>query len=381
MEEQILPETNSPEKKRAPISRHARLYFLILSVVVILLVFFSLDYFNKMAREKTLVSVETVGAIEHNEPIYDLECDEATPTPKPTPKPEISWNGNVKTIDYHNGLKKIETYDDMSKKGKGLIFRFSLSIAVMVTGIGILSYFLIRDIQIKKKTGIIACIVVMTAWLVGCIFVCLWIHKELNDRCNFVSDGNRGVMYIDAPIIYLYDEQEREISVKLNVDGELTCTYPAYGENGWVVRASSDGTLTDSKGRNYEYLFYEACGDLRPDHQKGFCVKREDSVEFLEKALDSLGLTEKEANTFIMYWLPQLEESPYNVISFQTEAFERFSELQVSPVPDTIIRVNMYFYPSDRYVEIEAQDLSSINPSLEERKGFVLVEWGGEKEE
>lgn len=30
-----------------------------------------------------------------------------------------------------------------------------------------------------------------------------------------------------------------------------------------------------------------------------------------------------------------------------------------------------------RYVNIEEQDLTSMNPDLSERKGFVLVEWGG----
>ena len=45
-------------------------------------------------------------------------------------------------------------------------------------------------------------------------------------------------------------------------------------------------------------------------------MKGEDTAKFLEGALAELGLTEKEANTFIMYWLPQMENNPYNVISF-----------------------------------------------------------------
>ena len=39
----------------------------------------------------------------------------------------------------------------------------------------------------------------------------------------------------------------------------------------------------------------------------------------------------------------------------------------------------MLFYGTDEYVEIEAQDLTSMNPSVSEREGFVLVEWGGGK--
>ena len=101
MEEQILPETNSPEKKRAPISRHARLYFLILSVVVILSAWFSDFFFNQSAEPKTLISVRTAGMIEHNrEIVFDQQDGDFDhihiATPKPTPQvttgPGVSWN-------------------------------------------------------------------------------------------------------------------------------------------------------------------------------------------------------------------------------------------------------------------------------------------------
>ena len=187
-------------------------------------------------------------------------------------------------------------------------------------------------------------------------------------------------VHYNAPIIYLYDEQEREATVKLDLNGDLTCTYPKYNEeSGWVVKTSADGVLTDKSGRQYEYLYWEADIDMVPDLSKGFCVRGEDSADFLEKALSDLGLTDTEANTFIMYWLPQLEENPYNVISFQTETYENVAKLHVDPLPDTVVRVNMLFYGSDEYVKIEEQDLTSMNPSVSEREGFVLVEWGGGK--
>ncbi len=187
-------------------------------------------------------------------------------------------------------------------------------------------------------------------------------------------------IHYNAPIIYLYDEQEREAAVKLDLNGELTCTYPKYNEeNGWIVKTSADGVLTDRAGRQYEYLYWEADMDMVPDFSKGFCVRGEDSSDFLEKALAEMGLSDTEANTFIMYWLPQLEENPYNVIAFQTENYEMAAKLDVDPLPDTVVRVNMLFYGSDEYVEMEEQDLSKMNPSLQERDGLVLVEWGGGK--
>lgn len=44
------------------------------------------------------------------------------------------------------------------------------------------------------------------------------------------------------PVIYLYPEEEMDITVKLDVDGELICTYPQYNGK-WEVTAKPDGVL------------------------------------------------------------------------------------------------------------------------------------------
>ena len=66
------------------------------------------------------------------------------------------------------------------------------------------------------------------------------------------------------------------------------------------------------------------------------------------------------------------------MISFQTTNYQEVFVLDVSPVPDTVIRINMAFYGTDKYVEMEPQDLTSMNPSLQDRNGLTVVEWGGE---
>ena len=63
--------------------------------------------------------------------------------------------------------------------------------------------------------------------------------------------------YAAKPVIYLYPEEETEVTVKLDCDGGLTCTYPAY-EDGWSVTAQPDGTLTDGAGQTYRYLYWRA---------------------------------------------------------------------------------------------------------------------------
>ncbi|MEE5991427.1 MAG: hypothetical protein V3G41_12175, partial [Lachnospiraceae bacterium] len=172
-----------------------------------------------------------------------------------------------------------------------------------------------------------------------------------------------------APVIYLYPEQKTEVNVKLVLNGKLTTTYPLYDNDlGWNVTATPEGIITDSKGREYSYLFWEGDIAITPDLSSGFCIKGEDTAAFLEKSLKQLGLTDIEADAFIMYWLPLMEENKYNVITFQTAAYKDVSGLKIDPKPDTVIRVNMLWYPVNTYVDMKPQDLDVINPS--ERKGF-----------
>ena len=175
----------------------------------------------------------------------------------------------------------------------------------------------------------------------------------------------------EKPVIYLYPEQEQEVSVRLDYDGDLTCTYPEYND-GWTVTAKPDGRLTDRTGTEYNYLYWEGTSDWEYDFSEGFCVAGEDSAQFLEGALAKLGLTRREANEFIVYWLPRLEANAYNLISFQTEAYTSQAALQIEPAPDSVIRVFMAYTELKEPIDIPEQELTSP-----ERTGFTVVEWGG----
>lgn len=175
----------------------------------------------------------------------------------------------------------------------------------------------------------------------------------------------------EKPVIYLYPETETEVRVCLEYDGTLTCTYPAY-RDGWTVTAKPDGTLTDAGGQSYSYLYWEGQGAADYDFSTGFCVRGEDTAAFLEQALAQLGLSRREANEFIVYWLPRMEANPWNLISFQTSAYTDHAPLEITPAPDTVIRVFMAWKPLPSCVQIEAQTLQTP-----ERSGFTVVEWGG----
>ena len=174
------------------------------------------------------------------------------------------------------------------------------------------------------------------------------------------------------PVIYLYPSEETEVSVKLSYSGELTTTYPAYGE-GWHVTARPDGTLMNkADGKEYSYLFWEGVSDTEYDMSRGFVVKGEDTAAFLQETLKKLGLTPREYNEFIVFWLPRMQENPYNLITFQTDRYTESAKLSITPRPDSVLRVFMAYRPLQEPIKVEAQPLPAF-----ERKGFTVVEWGG----
>lgn len=190
---------------------------------------------------------------------------------------------------------------------------------------------------------------------------------------TIADDCNDTVVSAEKPVIYLYNYGGQEVTVKLEVDGKLTCTYPKYNEStGWVVKAETNGTLKDTGGGEYNYLYWEGNLITEYDFSKGFCVKGSDTESFLESELIKLGLNKREANEFIIYWLPRMQDNPYNVISFQTSAYTSKAKLTVTPAPDKQFRVFMAWYSSETPVELEKQEFK-----IPQRSGKVLVEWGG----
>lgn len=216
----------------------------------------------------------------------------------------------------------------------------------------------------KKLTAILLTISMLILLLGGCAPT-----EEPDDCTNGTDEDISDLCY--KPVIYLYPEEQTQVDVKLELDGELTCTYPAY-HDGWSVTAHPDGTLVDSAEQAYNYLYWEGALNDDMDFSQGFCVPGADTAAFLEESLAKLGLTRREANEFIVYWLPLMEGNAYNLISFQGDVYTGNAKLTIDPAPDTLIRVFMAWQPLDAPVEIPAQTLTAP-----EREGFTVVEWGG----
>ncbi len=177
------------------------------------------------------------------------------------------------------------------------------------------------------------------------------------------------------PVIYLYPEETQRLSVRLDYKGELTHIYPSFSENNvWNVTAHPDGTLEGEDGKSYYALFWEGQKPGGYKIDRGFCVRGKDTASFLEDKLAKLGLNDREINEFIIYWLPQMENNPFNIIQFQDQAYTQDANLTVLPKEDTMIRVFMTWYASKTPIQIAEQEL--ITPV---REGFTVVEWGGAK--
>ena len=134
-----------------------------------------------------------------------------------------------------------------------------------------------------------------------------------------------------------------------------------------------DGTLINAAdGKEYSYLFWEGTSNIDYDLTHGYVVKGADTAAFLQSTLSRIGLLPREYNEFIVYWLPYMEQNPFNLITFQTEAYTANAQLTIVPKPDSVLRVFMAFRALDAWMDVEAPVLPQF-----ERTGFTVVEWGG----
>ena len=173
----------------------------------------------------------------------------------------------------------------------------------------------------------------------------------------------------------MYPTEEIDAMVSVKLAGKFTAVYPSFTDekNGeWKVHAFPSGKLSVD-GREYTSLFWEGENDYyTPTFETGFIVTKENAVKFLEEKLHILGLTDLEANEFITFWLPVLNKNGKSVVSFQFENYQKAAQLNISPKPDTLIRVFLGIRKAEENEEIVEQVLPTYK-----RQGYTVVEWGG----
>ena len=222
--------------------------------------------------------------------------------------------------------------------------------------------------EVSNKKAITWIIIAVILLIVLNIVYAMIFNNREEDNCNNITVKNISEIISEVkseikppvsansakPIIYIYPEEEIKVTVKVGNPENLTHTYPKY-ENGWEVIAKPNGDLVDRKtGRNLYALYWEGINTVEPNMEEGFVVKGEDTIKFLEEKLEILGLNEREANEFIIYWLPKLEGNKYNFIRFQTEEeINNNMPLEIEPKPDTITRVVMEYKSLEEQIKVK----------------------------
>ena len=171
---------------------------------------------------------------------------------------------------------------------------------------------------------------------------CEWTYNRIQQDLPPSYGYNPNV--VGKPIIYLYPTEETQVNVTLWTQENLSHTYPKYNPNNWRnVVAQPNGDLEDIDTWRKLYALYREWKTYAEDNfNEWFIVKWKDTISFLEEKLALLWLNEREAEEFIVYWLPEMEDNKYNLIRFKTkEEQDENMPLNITPTPDSIIRVMM----------------------------------------
>ena len=232
--------------------------------------------------------------------------------------------------------------------------RFALIISILIN-IGVLYL----NIKRKSKIDIVSTMVASVFYF---LLVFMFFSAYNDPNCKNVAM---------KPILYLYPEEEMNITVNFDKEELLTTTYPKFN-NEWNVLVKPDGSIYE-KGNYYYALYWE---EKRIDNCKfedGFYVEKDNAIKFLEEKLTTIGLNDKERNEFIMYWLPKLEDNGKSIVHFDlTDKLQKENEMIINPKPDSILRVHINIKKVNNKTNIKEQKLPTFK-----RSGYTAIEWGG----
>lgn len=186
------------------------------------------------------------------------------------------------------------------------------------------------------------------------------------------------------PAIYLYPKEKTLINVKVQTKGFLTLTIPQYdADKGWTVWANPDGVLTTNyplQTTNYPYLYYESKvpDKLIKKPGEGYVVKYEELSGLYKDLLPKLGLNSQQTSDFVEYWTKALQPAPYYFVGVMDQENVNFFEpLEITPKPDYMNRVRIYFERLDSPKFVTPPDLPMTNDQRLTTDSFRVIEWGG----
>ncbi len=203
----------------------------------------------------------------------------------------------------------------------------------------------------------------------------LFFWKDYMGNWRMYQNSNvRSMAECGKPVIYLYPEETMEINVQVDPEGGFKYTDPVYPTNGWDVISTPDSKITSlADNKIYPYLFWEGYAYDIATPRQGWVLKNDEVGERMNEILKLYGLNEIETKDFLEFWQPKLEVSDYVYVTFVSQVdFDRVAPLEVTPKPDTVIRIFMDYIPLDQEMRVPAPEVKT--PA---RNGFTVVEWGG----
>ena len=196
-------------------------------------------------------------------------------------------------------------------------------------------------------------------------------NDMLTSALNYFYQSRSG---LDIESKYITSGDSRELAHRFNRDEAV-----GFVRDKW----SSEYPTTTEKAENFTATRIDTGGGwftgsdfdkYMTEGGRAVWILQNMYERFLKEKLTYMGLTEEEMNEFIVYWLPLMEHNKYNLITFQDDAYTNSAKLNITPTPDSLLRIFMAYVPLEEAVDIEQQQLDTF-----ERKGFTVVEWGGSK--
>jgi hypothetical protein len=201
----------------------------------------------------------------------------------------------------------------------------------------------------------------------------IFVKDKDNTWLVYVNDTLAPVGGCAKPVVYLYPTQETEVAIR--VGAQVKISEPQYDPvKGWNVIASPNGELRVA-GNTYSSLFWEGpgYGPYPYLNGRGIVVKTQDAIQTIKSHLLAQGFRDNEINDFLNYWSDKMPKKPYTRLTWlTTEEMNALAPLDTNPNPDTVIRAFLDYEGLDEYVALTPQVFTAP-----ERRGFVLVEWGG----
>lgn len=186
---------------------------------------------------------------------------------------------------------------------------------------------------------------------------------------NVLTDTIWEWAIVYKPNIYLYPTETMNLCVSINFPkgGKVIHSIPDYSL-GWCVNIEPSGKINNS----YDYLFYESVQPNIWQHEKGWCIAKDNLEPFFTNNMQERGFAPNEINDFISYWIPILKTSPfYKIYPQEKSNIEQLINLDFSKQPQVFYRLYYVIEPVEESVSITEPKSTRF-----EREGFTAVEWG-----